>query len=367
MPSKITKRGKTRWLACVKKDGLRAQKVFDTRKEALDWETEARKTVSEKSEKTPSVSLHEWATMYLAFSKTKFDDKTFREKRDVFKRFFAVISPDIAVERFAPKHALAYLQVQAEKRSGNALNKERKNFVAAWNWAMKFHEFPPNPFIKVEPFDEERKPRYVPPEDDFWAVYEVAEGQDKVMLFAYLHLAARRSELFRLTWQDVDFINGRVRLSTRKRRDGSLAHDWIPMTSELRSKLLGWWESRTVKSEHVFVCLDDTAFTRDYFGKPFQKRQHLMDRLCKRAGVKPFGMHALRHLTATTLYHAGQPVAVIQSILRHMSPATTERYLKSLGLEHTRQALEDVMVRRGPAKVIPFAKNETPKAVTSGA
>jgi hypothetical protein len=28
----------------------------------------------------------------------------------------------------------------------------------------------------------ERQPRYVPPEEDFWKVYEKAEGQDKVML-----------------------------------------------------------------------------------------------------------------------------------------------------------------------------------------
>lgn len=34
------------------------------------------------------------------------------------------------------------------------------------------------------------------------------------------------------------------------------------------------------------------------------------------------------------------------------SPQTTAGYLQTLGLEHTRQRLEDVMVKRGPAKVI---------------
>ena len=149
------------------------------------------------------------------------------------------------------------------------------------------------------------------------------------MLFAYLHLAARRSELFRLTWDDVDFANSLVRLSTRKRRGGTLEYDQVPMTSELRSFLLSWWEARPFKdTPHVFVCLDDTAFTQAYLGQPLTSRQQLMERLCKRAGVKSFGFHAISHLTASTLYHAAQPVAVIQSILRHKSPATTERYLK---------------------------------------
>lgn len=70
----------------------------------------------------------------------------------------------------------------------------------------------------------------MPPEDDFWKVVEVAEGQDRVLLLAFLHTAARRGELYRLTWSDVDFGNQRLQLTTRKRKDGSLERDYIPMT-----------------------------------------------------------------------------------------------------------------------------------------
>lgn len=368
MPSKINKHGKTRWLGCVKKNGDRKQKLFETRTEALDWEARTRREMERQPVAIPTVSLGEWATNYLNYAHTKFVEKTYREKRDVFKRFFSSVDPDLEVETFSPKHALAYLQAQAESRSGHAANKDRKNLLAAWGWAIKFHDFPPNPFLQVERFAETRQPRYVPPESDFWAIYEVADGQDQIMLLAYLHLAARRSELFKLTWQDVDFLNSRIRLGTRKRRDGSLEYDWLPMTGELKSALLEWWETRPHKStQHVFVCLEKTPFCREYYGKPFMSRQHLMPRLCARADVKRFGLHAIRHLTASALYQAGQPVAVIQAILRHKSPSTTERYLKSLGLEHTREALEDVFKTRGSGKVLPFTKEKTPEVRASGA
>ena len=162
------------------------------------------------------------------------------------------------------------------------------------------------------------------------------------MLLTFLHLAARRMEVFTLQWSDVDFTNRQIRLWTMKRRGGNREADWLPMTEELRKTLMTWWEERPIKdTPYVFVCLDKTPFCAEYYGKPFTNRQHLMGRLCKKADVEPFGFHAIRHLTASILYHKGHDVAVIQVILRHKSPTTTNRYLKSLDLEDTRAALEE--------------------------
>ena len=71
--------------------------------------------------------------------------------------------------------------------------------------------------------------------------------------------------------------------------------------------------------------------------------------------VKPFGYHAIRHLTASILYQKGYPLSVVQAILRHKNPNTTVRYLQTLGLEQAREALEEGL--SGPAHVLDF---ETP-------
>ncbi|MFO7861800.1 MAG: site-specific integrase [Desulfosalsimonas sp.] len=171
------------------------------------------------------------------------------------------------------------------------------------------------------------------------------------MLSAFLYLGARRGEIFRLQWADIDLSDGRVRLSTRKRRDGTLEYDWLPMNTELKKQLRWWWENRSFKeSPYVFVCDDPYDFCREYYGKPFAKRSHFMRRLCEKAKVAPFGFHAIRHLIATRLYHMGKPLGAIQAILRHKSAATTERYLKSLGLEEARGHLEDLCEMRKPVK-----------------
>jgi len=335
-----------KWYAQVRKEGQKCERVFLTKKEAVDWEVEMRKKpVSEWSGRTDTVCLNDWAQMYLDYCRSSFSAKTYAEKRSLFKRLFKTIEPAMPVTDLKPAKIMTYILEQKEQRSGYASNKDRKNLVAGWNWGMKYMDPPlpgPNPCL-VERMAEIRQPRYVPPEEDFWKAYAIAEGQDKVMLLAFLHLAARRGEIFRLTWEDIDFGNSRVRLWTRKRQGGTYEYDWLPMTRELRKSILWWWEHRPVKDKpHVFLCLDQTEFCREYYGKPFEHRRHLMNRLCDKAGVTRFGFHAIRHLSASLLFNLGYEVSVIQTILRHQSPNTTVRYLHSIGIERVRNALEDL-------------------------
>lgn len=349
----------------VQKDGLIRQKLFDTKAAALAWEAEQR--AADWTTPTVSLTVHEWATQYLDYVKVAQASKTYKEKRAAFKRLLGAVGPETPVEELTPSMVFAHLQAQAKIRSGNAANKDRKNLAAGWEWGTKYCKpkpLPrPNP-CRVDKFPSVEQERYVPPPADFWAVYDVAEGQDKVMLAVFLYLAARRGEVFRLKWSDVDFATETVRLATRKRKDGSLEYDRLPMVQELKRLLLDWWEDRPFKdSPYVFVCDHDSVACRPYYGQPFKRRVHFMARMCERAGVKKFGFHAIRHLTPTVLYHLGVEVAVIQRIMRHKSPVTTARYLKKLiGNEIVRPALEKI---RRPAKVIPLREDQPPKAAAS--
>jgi integrase len=62
---------------------------------------------------------------------------------------------------------------------------------------------------------------------------------------------------------------------------------------------------------------------------------------------QPISFHSIRHLTASTLYKLGYVIADIQSVLRHESATTTAKYIKSLGLEGVRSALEALSQHKG--------------------
>lgn len=366
MPSLITKRGKKRWRATVVVNGQRKDQLFpdkskDSFREAVSWEKEVKTKLEQQPIVMDCLTMLDWAEDYLDYAESNFSEKTYKEKKSAFARLFKFVSPESSPGEMIPSIAMKYLMQQSNNRSGNAANKDRKNLSAGWEWGRKYiNGFPQeslNPFKAVQKFPEKRSPRYVPPEKDFWAIYGKSKGQDQVMLLTYLHLAARRKEVFNLIWEDLDFGNSQIRIWTSKRKDGTKEFDWLPMTSELRKTLMGWWQQRPIKeSPYVFVCLNRENFCEPYFGKPFKNRQHFMKKLCARAGVKPFGFHAIRHLTASILYHKGYDVSVIQSILRHKSPTTTNRYLRSLGLEATRDALEKGLT--GPGTVIPFPEKK---------
>ncbi len=357
MPGLITKRGKERWLGSVVLNGKRKQQLFPdatnkSKKEAYLWEKEALEKLQEEKIHMASLTILDWASEYLNYAQMNFSKSTYKEKKKVFKKLGEAFG-DINIDMITTPIAARFLQKEYKSRSGYATNKDRKNLVAAWNWGSKFIEgFPKtgvNPFQEVPKFREERQPRYIPPEKDFWEVYNITEGQDKVMLATFLYLAARRKEVFNLKWTDIDFENSRVRLWTQKRQGGTKEFDWLPMISILSELLLNWKKECPVKkSDYVFVCIDDYNFCETYYGKPFTARQHFMKRLCDKAGVHHFGFHAIRHLSASILYHKNISTSEIQALLRHKSPTTTNTYLKSIGVEFVRGGLEAVFGNNKP-------------------
>jgi len=325
------------WRGQVTRSGKRKTCLCKNKREALQWEARQRGMPLDDflTEIGMGYSLAEWAEEYLNHAQKRFSRNTYLEKRKAFMELFRHESIPVKgyPEDLTPGILLKHFEEQAEKRSGNAANKDRKNLMAAWNWASKYLKgwsYTTNPFKSVDSQVHVEHRRYIPPVDDFWKVYDHVTGQDKVLLLTFLHTAARRNEIFNLTWFDVDFSRRLIRLTTKKRKNAQEA-DWLPLTDELHDALFWWKSNRTFPEvEHVFVCEESTPFCREYYMKPFEQRRHWLGRVCERVGVEPFGFHAIRHLSASILDDAGYPLTVIQALLRHKSAMTTARYLHKL-------------------------------------
>lgn len=68
--------------------------------------------------------------------------------------------------------------------------------------------------------------------------------------------------------------------------------------------------------------------------------------LCKRAGIKSFGFHALRRFVASVLADSGKSTNTIKRVLRHKNLRTTEIYIHNINND-LKDALDGLNFEKG--------------------
>lgn len=344
------------WRGQVKFQGRTYRGTFQTKREATDWES-AKRGELEKGEATETqtvMDLQTFENQYLDHAKIHFVPHTYKKKKRVCRRFLKFVG-NRPIDEVTPKMIQEYLNHQATTVSTSCYNDDYAHLRAMWSWGMDILDFPNNPFAKVKRVAHEVAPQYTPPTQDILKVLAVATRPQLVFLNSYLQTGARRSEIFRWAWHaDINFDRREVRLGTRKTRDGSMEYEWLPMSDELYNDLWWWWNHRPIRdSVYVFPSTHPL-----YYGQPYTSRHHFVKTLCNRAGVKPFGFHALRRYVASVLADTHKISAkTIQRILRHKNLSTTERYIKKINEDLG--ATVNLLSTKGYHEGLPRAIDET--------
>jgi integrase len=125
-----------------------------------------------------------------------------------------------------------------------------------------------------------------------------------------LYTGLRRGELFKLTWDDVDFTRSLITL--RDPKGGKT--QTIPISNQAIEVLKG------LTPDSPFVFPGKNGQQRTDFKGPWQ-------RIRKAAGLPGnFRFHGLRHHFASALVSAGYDLLVVQKLLTHKDSRTTQRY-----------------------------------------
>jgi integrase len=143
-----------------------------------------------------------------------------------------------------------------------------------------------------------------------WAVRHHASPTLRLYMVAALHTGARRGELVRLTWADVDMK--RKALTFRETKNGR--DRTVPMTETLRRELQALPRPLDAGEPVLPRYGDPRALTRAF-------ARHV-----KRLGIAGLTFHDLRHDAASTLTMAGVSQRAIMEILGHRDARMTVRY-----------------------------------------
>ena len=229
--------------------------------------------------------------------------------------------------------------LERSRLSPATANRELRYLRATFNFGKKRKVIQDNPLDGLEFLPVEKILRYTPSPEDVDKVIAAADDETKDYLCTIRETLGRMGEINRLTWNDVDLKERHVGLYTRKKKGGHLTPRKIPMTQRLHAILSRRYETRDSSKAWVFWHTYRSSKTGELKEGPYQDRKKFMKTLCKKAGVKYFRFHALRHSGASLMDTCKVPIGSIQRILGHESRTTTEIYLHSIG-ESERAAIE---------------------------
>jgi len=190
-------------------------------------------------------------------------------------------------------------------------------FNRAIEWGIFDGKNPTNSLKKLQENNE--RCRWLT-EDEQQAVLSHCQGLVYVVVLTALKTGMRWGEIIRLKWKQennsnyVDFDNDVICIhgalsKTNKPR-------YIPLSPLLKEALL-----TLPRYEGVSYI-----FWRPETGRELRSIRSPFDRALKKAGIKDFKFHDLRHTFASQLVRNKVDLYVVQKLLGHASPKMTQRY-----------------------------------------
>ena len=199
-------------------------------------------------------------------------------------------------------------------RSDVSVNRELEVLRHMLNKAIEWGMLDENPFtrFKDSPFFEERNDRVrFLEKDEIERLLDVSPLYLANLIKGAIFTGLRKGDLLNLKWSDVNLERGFMNYREQKKRDKLgfkyLNEDMIGLLMEIP------------KGESDFIFLGSD-------GKPLRDIKRSFHTALKRAGIKDFRWHDLRHTSASHLLMRGASMKTVQEHLGHTTMAMTQRY-----------------------------------------
>jgi len=168
-------------------------------------------------------------------------------------------------------------------------------------------------------------PRFLP-DADIARIIGACEGErrlrDRAIILMLVRLGLRASEVARLSFGDINWRQGSIRLFGKGRRE-----ELLPLTQEIGDAVLAY-----IKRGRPTLAVPSLFITEYAPLRPIDRItvKCVVKRALKRGGVESHykGAHILRHSAATAMLRHGVSLTDVGTVLRHRSPEMTAHYAK---------------------------------------
>ncbi len=190
--------------------------------------------------------------------------------------------------------------------------------------------FSPIAEVKLLP-ERNSRLRYLQPKEYKNLLAEVPDYLRPIVITA-ANTGMRRGEILSLRWPQIDLANRLITLTNTKNGDIRV----IPLNTTMVGILRDLMRERARRGYITpYVLINPLTGDRwEDFGRAFESA-------VKRAGIRDFTFHDLRHTAASWLVMSGVDLSTVASILGHKDIRMTQRY-SHLSPEHRLKAVEDL-------------------------
>ncbi len=312
------------WTGNVQRRGYprKVKKGFLTKTRAKDWERIT--WLNLKNPQKTLLTFSQASTKYLKWCEKRRKLNTYRQKTFIITTAITALQSDPPLSDITKTLIEKCLDSRFEKDGGKSANRDLRELHTLFNWLIEHSHCDHNPCKGVEKYQEEMFIKYVPPPEDINSVLLQASPLEYDFLQCIYHLAARKGEIQRLKWEDINFETGTLILWTMKRKGGSYESDEMKINSVLNEILEDRYKNRDRQSPFVFPNKEGGAISKNTL-------DNIMPKLCLKAKIKPFTLHSIRHHVAAVMADSKKLSLIeIQRQLRLKRATTTDIYLKSL-------------------------------------
>jgi integrase len=214
--------------------------------------------------------------------------------------------------------------------SPTTINADHRSLVRILNEAVLDGQIEKNPLAGMKKLRAPQRPRRYLTKEELGALIANCPDHFKPFLVTAAYTGARKGELTRLRWSDLDFEGKKIALFRPKVGNA----DWIDMHPAVEAELMRLRKTReeglaergekVLPEHHVFLS---------WHGTPYREIRRSWQLALKAAGLdgRPgLTPHALRHSFATHYLQGGGAVTDLQQQLGHAELATTQIYASAL-------------------------------------
>ena len=271
------------------------------------------------------IPFDKYAEQYLNYSKANKAWSSYRRDRFSINKLASFFKGKYLFE-ITSQMIEKYKATRLEKVAPATVNRElaclKHMFTKAIDWG----------FVKANPAKGVKRLKEPPGRlrylktEEVEALLRACSDNIRPIVVIALNTGMRKSEILNLKWSDVDLKNLKITVINAKNNESRM----IPINQTLYQELLEL--SQKANGEYVFSNRD---------GRPFKDIKKGFSSALKRAGIKDFRFHDLRHTFGSHLVMQGVGLRTVQQLMGHKEIRMTMRY-SHLSPEYVQKAVESL-------------------------